>query len=375
MTGGARLVRTYKFRLLPRKGQHARLRDALEHTRQLYNAALQERIDCYRKTGAGRSYFTQAMSLKELRTDPAFAIFPTAIQRWPLRKLDQAFTAFFRRASVGEKPGFPRFKGRDWFNSFGLASSQGFGWRVKADRLYIKSIGHIRIHMHRPLPSEPLSCTIKRDAKGWAVRLVCEVAAEPLPITGAQVGVDVGLSSLAALSTGETVPGPRHARKVQAQMRRRQRALARCKRGSRNRGKAKARVTRLHERIQNARRTALHTLAARIVRDHDLIAIEDLNVRGLARSALARDVNDAAWSTFAQLLAEKAERAGRQLVKVDARFTSQTCPQCGVVKPKELKERVHSCPCGCVLDRDVAAAQVILNRAITGPGALNRRVA
>jgi putative transposase len=373
----SKIIRTYKFRLLTRKGQRRRLCEALEHTRELYNAALQERIDCYRKTGGSRGYVAQTLSLTELRADPAFAIFPASLQYWPLRKLDQAFAAFFRRLKAGEKPGFPRFKGADWFNSFGLSKRPGDGWSIRDGRLYIKGIGRIRIriHMHRPMPSEPICCTVKRDSKGWVVCLACEVACEPLAATGADIGIDVGLSSLAALSTGETVPNPRPARRAQAELRRRQRALARCKLGSRNRRKAKSRVVRLYERIVNTRRTGLHTLAARIIRDHDLIAIEDLNVKGLARSRLARDVNDAGWATFAQLLSEKAERAGRTLVRVDCRHTSQTCPECGAIKPKDLKERVHSCPCGCVLDRDVAAARVILHRAVTGPGVLNLEAA
>jgi putative transposase len=367
-----RIIRTFKFRLLPRRGQHRRLRDALGHTRDLYNAALEERIDCYRKTGATRSYVAQTLSLTELRADPAFAVFPTSLQYWPLKKLDHAFTAFFRRVKAGENPGFPRFKGYDWFNSFGFAQDQAHGgWRVRDGRLYIKGVGRVRIHMHRPMPSEPISCVVKRDAKGWVVCLACEVSAEPLSAMSASVGIDVGLSSLAALSTGETIPNPRPARRAQAELRRRSRALSRCKRGSRNRRKAKARVVRLHESIANTRRTGLHTLAARIVRDHDLIAIEDLKIKNMVRSSFGRDIHDAGWGTFRQLLIEKAEKAARTVALVRPHGTSQTCPDCGAVKPKLLSERVHACPCGCVLDRDVAAARVILHRAITGPGVAN----
>lgn len=134
-----------------------------------------------------------------------------------------------------------------------------------------------------------------------------------------------------------------------------------------NREKAKARLARLHERTANARRTFHHQVAARLIRENDLIAVEDLNVKGLAKSMLARDVNDAGWASFITLLAEKAEKAARALVKVDPRHTSQICPSCGTIKPKTLKERIHRCDCGLTIDRDVAAAQIILMRAVVGP--------
>lgn len=362
----APFVRTYKFRLLPRKGQHRALLGALEHSRALFNAALEERIDAYRKTGKSRSWQDQCKALTELRADPDFCLFPATLQRWPLKQVDLAFKAFFRRLkSKDGRAGFPRFKGSDRFNSFGF--SDCIGWKVDGQRLYMKGIGRVRLHLHRALPSAPLSCQIKRDGKGWVALLACGVEVAALPETGRQVGLDLGITSFIATSDGEAVPGFRAGRRAQAELRRRQRALARCKRGSHNRRKAKARLLRLHERTANARRTFQHQLAARLVRENDLIAIEDLNVKGLASGMLARAVNDAGWASFTKLLAEKAEKAARTLVKVDARHTSQTCPECGTVKAKTLAERIHRCDCGCELDRDVAAARVILMRAVAGP--------
>ena len=372
-TEPTRLLRTFKFRLLPRKAQHVRLRAALDHSRELYNAALEERIAAYRLKGEARSYMAQSNALTELRTDDAWAVFPVAMQRWPLKKLDHAFQAFFRRLKSGEKPGFPRFRGRERFNSFGFSDLGG--WAVKDGRLHMKGVGRVRLHLHRSLPSKPLSCQVKRDAKGWCALLVCEVEAETLAATGQSVGLDLGVTSFAALSTGETVPGLKASRRARAKARRRQRALARCKRGSRSRCKAKSRIARLHLHTANARRTHQHQLAARLVRENDLIAIENLNVKGLARGMLAQDVHDAGWASFTTLLSEKAERAGRTLVKVDPRHTSQTCPGCGSIRPKTLAQRAHRCDCGCVLDRDVAAAQVILHRAVVGPRVDKQRVA
>lgn len=365
----APILRTFKFRLLPRKGQHDQLAAALAHTRELYNAALEERIDCYRKTGVARSYADQCKALTGLRTDPAFRAWSVKLQRWPLKALDAAFASFIKRVRRGGAPGFPRFKGAARFNTFGFSDRDG--WSVARSRLCLQGIGRVRIHMHRPLPSAPVSCRVKRDGKGWVVLLVCAVEREALPTTGRQVGIDLGITSFVYTSDGEGVPGFKAGRRAHAEERRRQRSLARCKRGSSNRRKAKARLARLHERTANARRTFQHQVAARLVRENDLIAIENLNVKGLARGMLARDVNDAGWASFTTLLAEKAEKAARVLVKVDPRYTSQACSACGVIVPKPLKQRTHRCDCGAVLDRDHNAALNILRRAIASPLSLN----
>src|SRR5262249_1994272 len=160
------------------------------------------------------------------------------------------------------------------------------------------------------------------------------------------------------------------ARRAHNELRRRQRALARCKRGSARRRKVRADVARIHAKIANARRTWLHQQSARIVRSYDLIAVEDLNVAGMGRNHfLSRSLSDAAWSTFTGMLAYKAENAGKTFVRVDPKMTSQACSGCGVIVKKGLSDRVHSCPeCGLVLDRDHNAALNILHRAVLRPG-------
>ena len=182
------------------------------------------------------------------------------------------------------------------------------------------------------------------------------------------MGLDVGIAQFAALSTGEVFPNPKAAHRAIKAIRRRQRALARCRLGSKRRKKVKRTLIREYAVIKNIRRTFHHQTAAGLVRRFDVIAIEQLNVLGLSRGFLAREVNDAAWGNFIQTLKDKAESAGRTVVSVDPSYTSQTCPDCGIVKPKTLSDRIHRCDCGCVLDRDVAAAKVILHRAVVGPG-------
>lgn len=353
------------MRLLPSRGQHDKLRAALDHARNLYNAALEERIDCYRKTGKGRSWQDQYKGLTELRTDPIWTIYPVTLQRWPLKQVDLAFAAFFRRIKNGAgKVGFPRFKGRDWFKTFGFSDRSG--WAMRGARLRMKGIGSIRLHIHRPLPSDPISCKVKCEGRRWYALLTVEIACAT-EHHGPSVGIDMGISTLAALSTGEMIANVRPARKVQAEMRRRQRQLARCRRGSKRRRKVKVRLAALHSHIARTRNNHLHQISADLTGRFGLIAIEKLNIKGLARGMLAKEVHDVAWGRLIGMLHYKAAKAGSVVIEVDPRFTSQICPECGTIEKKELSERTHSCSCGCILDRDVAAAKVILYRAGNGP--------
>jgi putative transposase len=353
--------RTFRFKLKPTRAQHNRLREALERSRQLYNAALEERIDCYRKTGKGRTYIDQCRALTELRASGS--IYSSSMERAPLRAVDRAYKAFFKRG------GFPRFKGRDWFKLIGW--SERGGWKFGAHTFKAKGIGAIRVHQHRELPSPACSARIKREGRHWFLLLVCEIEAPDVDDSGQAVGIDLGLSSFAALSDGTLIPNPRRGRHGSSDLRRRQRALARCNKGSRRRRVMRERLAKAQLRIRQSRRTHHFQIAADLVRHFSLIAVEDLNVKGLARGMLAREVNDAAWGGFLQILSDKAESAGRRVVKVDPRHTSQTCPVCGAVEPKKLSQRIHDCACGYRTNRDVAAAQVILDRAVRGPGAVN----
>ena len=355
------MILAYKYRLYPTSGQHARLKAALEHSRQLYNAALEERLDCYRKTGKGRSFYDQCKALAQLRQDTG-SPYASTMERAPLRALDKAYKAFFKRG------GFPRFKGRERFRSIEWVERSG--WDLRQGKFWAKGIGAIRVKLHRLLPEAIKAARVKREGRHWFVVLTAEVE----PRQGEDrppVGVDMGLASLAALSTGETFANPRAYRRALKRLRVKQRALARCRRGSARRRKVRSALALTHLKIRRIRETNLHTLSADLTRRFGLVAVEALNVKGLANSRLAKDVRDAGWRRLRELLRYKAELNGGQLVEVDPRYTSQTCPGCGVVSAKTLSDRVHECPCGCVLDRDVAAAKVVLHRAVRGLEALN----
>ena len=368
------MILTYRYRLLPTKRQHRALESILESQRQLYNAALEERIDAYRKAGLTRRYIDQTKALTEWRqSDPDARALPVALQRATLKRLEDAYTGFFRRVKAGGKAGFPRFRGRGRFDGFGFRTFSGISWGM--GRIRFKGMpGALRVHLHRQIPAEAVikSCTFRRDAKAWSVSFATEMPAPPLRAGRRAVGVDLGITTFAALSDGAFIPSLKAARRAERRLRQVQRALSRTKRGSGGRRKARDAVARCHAQTALRRSNHLHQASARLVRDYEVIAIEALNVKGLARSALAKDVHDASWAKFISMLRYKAEWAGARLVEVDPHNTSQDCSGCGMEVPKELGERSHECPhCGLSIDRDLNAARNILHWAGAGPGLRN----
>jgi IS605 OrfB family transposase len=229
-----------------------------------------------------------------------------------LKRVDDAYLGFFRRIKAGAKPGFPRFRGKGRFNSFGFHEFRGI--RLVQGRIRFKGIpGGLRVHFHRPLRegASIKCCVFRRSVYGWTVGLVVDA-------------------------------------------------------------EARIRVARCHAATGRRRANHLHQASARLVRDYDAIALEKLNVKGLARSVLAKDVHDASWTKFISMLRYKAACAGAQLIEVDPYDTSQECSACGVRVPKDLNERLHACSrCGLTMDRDLNAARNILGRAGMGPGLRN----
>ena len=368
------MIVTYRFRLLPRKSQHRALERILESERQLYNAALEERIGAYRNAGKTLTYFDQTRGLTEWRSgDPDAATVPVSLQRATLKRLDEAYRGFYRRTKNGGNPDLPRFRGKGRFSSFGFGEFTGI--TIRNGRLRFKGMpGSLRVHWHRELPIGPQvkSCVFKRDVKGWSVSFAVDVQEAPPRRSTRAVGVDLGISTFAALADGGFIPSLRAARKADRRLRRAQRALSRKQRGSAGRHKARRAVARCHAAAARQRREHLHQASARLVRDYDVIAVERLNVRGLARSALAKDVHDASWAKFLSMLRYKVEWTGARLIEVDPNDTSQDCSGCGIKVPKTLGKRRHECPaCGLSLDRDLNAARNILNRAECGPGLHN----
>src|SRR5258706_2833404 len=368
------MIVTFRYRLLPTKREHRAHQQIRESQRQLYNAALEERIGAYRKAGLTRTYIDQTKALTEWRrSDPEACALPVSLQRATLKRLDDAYSGFFRRVARGGNPGFPRFRGKGWFDSFGFRQFEGIS--LKAGRLRFKGIpGSLRVHIHRDLPEgAPIrSCTFKRDTKGWSVSFAVAVEAAAPRKSQRAVGVDLGISTFAALSEGGPIPSLKAARRAERQLRIAQRALSGKQRGSLGRCKARMALARCHAAVARQRSEHLHQASARLVRDYDAIVVEKLNVKGLAGSRLAKDVHDASWARFISMLRYKAEWAGARLIEVDPRNTSQECSGCGTKVPKGLADRQHDCPhCRLSLDRDLNAARNILSRAGVGPGLRN----
>jgi putative transposase len=353
---------SYKYRIEPNRTQGVLLSEMLADFCQLYNAALEHRIMAYRK-GISIKAHEQITSLPAIRRDlPHVGRWSATAEQQVMRKIDKTFQAFFSRIRRGVTAGFPRFKARDHYRSADFRVGDGLCIRKNRKLTFVGVPGDIKVRWHRDLPSEPKSAILTRRAGKWYVVFHVEVA----PAERANpdtIGVDLGLTSFVALSNGETVARPNVTKRNARKLRRAQRALARCKRGSKVRRKRKLLVAKLHNRIANSRRDFLHNESRKLVNRFGRIAFEDINIKGLARGMLAKDVHDAAWGTFVQMVAYKAESAGCEVVKVDPRWTSQTCPECGTIAKKTLDERKHICDCGCSLDRDVAGAMVVHQRA------------
>jgi len=374
--------RTFKYRLRPTDSQRKKLEWTLDRCRDLYNAGLEDRILAYRH-GHNRSYVEQSRELpgvKEVR--PEYSEISAYVSRNVLVRLDRAYKAFFRRCKSGETPGYPRFKGRDRYDSFtydqpdpsGKKDRGISGVRLDGDRLYVAKIGAIKTVVHRPLEGRPLLCTLRRDGTHWYACLTTEIDRAPAPpkTDGRDIGIDVGISSYYTDDTGGTAQNPRYARASADTVARLQQSLARCRRGSNNRKKVKSRLGRATRKVYDQRRDHLHKLSRSLVDSCRSIAVEDLDVReilinrkGKNKTGLHRSIADAAWSMFFGYLSYKAEDAGTVVYKVDPKNTTQACSMCGALpeRRKELWDRVYICTrCGYTANRDLNAARNILKK-------------
>jgi putative transposase len=357
----------FKYRLYPNRSQAKGLHTLLETHRRLYNLALRERREVYKAEVRSVTYGEQSARFKETRRAlPSFAATNFSSAQATLRRLDKAFVAFFRRMKFGEAPGYPRFKPEGRFRLVEFPS-YGDGCRLKDNgrRLYLQHVGHVKVKLHRAIEGRIKTVSVRKSCGKWYVIFSCDLGEAP-EATGDSlaVGIDLGLKAFLVTSDGEVVAPPRYYRKAQKKLRRAQRGLARKKKGSNRRGKARHRVAKLHERAANQRRDFHHKQARKLIERYGLIAVEALNIKGIARSSrLAKSTHDAGWAQFVNILVQKAESAAVRVVAVDPRSTTQACSSCGAMPEvkKTLSDRTHSCPCGYVADRDVNAARNILS--------------
>ncbi len=358
------MIRAYVYKLRPNRSQAAKLAETLEGCRRLYNDALAERKESWESERKGIGFAAQCTSLTQRKKSSGFlqSVHSQVLQN-VLRRVDRSFQNFFLRLKSGDAPGYPRFKGRGWYDSF-CYPQFGNGAKFKDGRLVLSKVGHLKVFRDRPLIGKPKTATIIHKADDWYVSIVCEVEPKPLPKTEESVGVDVGITHFATLSTGEIIENPRCYRKAERRLAKAQRCVSRRKKGSKRREKAKALLCKAHQKVARSRRDHAHKAAKGLVERFDRIAVEDLNVSGMLKNYhLAKAISDSGWTQFVQILSEKAASAGREVVKVNPRNTSQACSGCGELVGKSLATRWHSCPsCGCELDRDHNAAINILNK-------------
>ncbi|MEV7004660.1 transposase [Streptomyces sp. NPDC093982] len=392
------MIRAYKFLMRPTVGQAASLGEMLRDHCGLYNGALQERRDAYRHASkTSIKYGQQSAQLKDIR-----AYDPERQGRWSfssqqatLRRLDKAFAAFFRRIKSGETPGYPRFRGVNWFDTVDFPKD-GDGCRWDATphgpvtRVRFQGVGHVKVNQHRRVVGKVKTVSVKREGKRWYVILTAEQPPpEPLPATGSVVGIDMGIASFLTTSNGEHTPNPRHARKAAAKLETAQQALAKFPRRRRDKRtathqRAVQKVADLHRKVRRQRLDHAHKIAHGLVRDHDFIAHEDLKIRNMSRTVapkpdpdqpgsflpngataktgLNRSIADAGWGVFLTILAAKAESAGREVIAVDPHNTSRRCPECGhtTQENRPTQEKFLCVSCGHHAHADTVGALNVL---------------
>lgn len=366
------MEKSLKYRLFPTKHQAKTLQAQLDECRWLYNKLLEERRDSWEQKQEGLSYFKQCKRIRELKIERTTLsnVYSQVLQNVADR-LDKAFQAFFRRVKAGEKPGYPRFRGYDRYDSFTFTQ---FGFDIKDSHLELAKIGSVKIKLHRQPFGQIKTCTIRRQAGKWYACFAIEYEPEPLPVLDKVVGIDVGLESFATLSTGEKIANPRFFRSDEKALAKAQRKLSKLEKGTPERHKAKKVVCRIHERIANRRHDFIHQEARRLVNTFGVIAVEKLNINGmLDNHCLAKSIADASWGQFISVLSTKAVEAAREFVMVNPNGTSQFCSRCHSLVPKDLSVRIHSCPyCGLSIDRDLNSAYNILGLGLQSLGKVPR---
>ncbi len=355
-------IRTFKYRIYPTKRQVATLEGQLAICCELYNAALQERRDAWRLSRKRITRFDQRYQLVEIRASRSdVAAISEAALDDVLARVDKAFKAFFLRVKRGEKAGYPRFRS---FRRYDSMTFRQIGNALGDNSLRLSKIGKVRIKMTRPIGDAIKTLTVKREGRHWFALFACEVEPALLPFNPNMIGIDVGLTAFATLSDGTEIENPRYYREAERALRVAQRRVSRRKKGSYRRRKAVVLLRGAHALVAKQRRDFHHRISRWLVNNFGLIAVENLNVKGLARGMLAKSVHDVGWGQFFEFTSYKAADAGRLYLKVIPNGTSQECV-CGEPVPKTLADRWHWClKCGRFEPRDHVSAQVILGRAV-----------
>jgi putative transposase len=386
--------RAYKFRAYLTRPQETRAARLLTDHCDLYNAALEERREAWRMSRVYVSYGTQSAQLKEIRkADPdGQGRHSFTAQQQTLRRLNTVFVAFRRRAQKG-KAGYPRFKPHGRFNQVMFVAGDGAKWLHARDGKWaqaaFQAVGSVKVRQHRKVPGAVKTLQLKREHRRWYVIVVAETEPAPLPATGREIGVDVGLARFLTTSDGEVVANPGFLAASAEMIAGLQRRKERARRGSGNRKRLRRTLAREWRKIRNRRRDFHHKTARVLVNECDMVALEGLNTAGMtrrpaprpdperpgaflpnqaaAKAGLNKAILDAGWAQFVRILAAKAEEAGRQVVLVNPAGTSLICHQCQRQCQRPRQDTVI-CPLCGPIDADVNGARNIYARAGLGSG-------
>ncbi|NNH68675.1 transposase [Nocardia uniformis] len=358
----------YNFRLYPTVGQQRSLAKAFGCARVVFNDALAARQEAFR-AGCKISDSELSKRLTKAKRAPErvwLGEVSSVVLQQALADLNAAYRNFFGSVTgkrKGAKVAPPRFRSRK-DNRQSIRFTKNARFAVTSGRkLWLPKIGDVAVRWSRELPSDPSSVTIIKDAAGrYFASFVVQVHDQLLPVSDSEVGIDLGLTTFAVLSNGKTIENPRFLRRAERKLRMAQQALSRKEKGSKNRAKVRVKVAKAHAKVADTRRDWAHKHSTQTIRDNQAVFVEDLCVKGLARTRLAKSVHDGGWGMFTRMLQEKAARCGRTFGKVDRWFPStQMCSFCGALGGKKpLSVRAWTCACGTVHDRDLNAAKNIL---------------
>jgi putative transposase len=358
--------KTFKYKLTPTPQQIQALERTLMLCRHIYNAAVAERREAWQMSGVSLTYYQQKAEVPGIKEAmPEYAEVNAQVLQDVILRVDRAFQAFFQRAREGQTPGYPRFHGRERYNTFTYPQMDEHGGARLDNGFFILSkIGRIAVRWSRPIEGTPKTVTISREADGWYAWVSCaDVPIQPLPPTRQEAGIDLGIEAFATISDGTRIFHPGLYRKAERALKTAQRRVSRRKRGSARRRKAVTLLAKAHQKVRRQRQEFHHKTALALVRANDTIYYEELQTANMLKNhSLAKSISDAGWATFLGILSFKAACAGRRVVAVPPAYTSQRCSGCGRVVWKGVSARWHRCPyedCGTHLHRDHKAAKNI----------------